>query len=134
MVETAQDGVEGLDKAMEQAFDLILLDLALPLKDGFDVCRDLRQAGIATPILMLTARTQTSDKVVGLKLGADDYVTKPFSSAELLARIEALLPGRPRVWSCPARFASYGGHSRRETGLFNGSRVPASSIPDGEGR
>jgi two-component system alkaline phosphatase synthesis response regulator PhoP len=91
VVETAQDGVEGLDKAMDQAFDLILLDLALPLKDGFDVCRDLRQAGIATPILMLTARTQTSDKVVGLKLGADDYVTKPFSSAELLARIEALL-------------------------------------------
>lgn len=91
VVETAQDGVEGLDKAMDQAFDLILLDLALPLRDGFDVCRDLRQAGIATPILMLTARTQTSDKVVGLKLGADDYVTKPFSSAELLARIEALL-------------------------------------------
>ena len=91
VVETAQDGVEGLDKAMDQAFDLILLDLALPLKDGFDVCRDLRQAGIATPILMLTARAQTSDKVVGLKLGADDYVTKPFSSAELLARIEALL-------------------------------------------
>jgi two-component system alkaline phosphatase synthesis response regulator PhoP len=91
VVETAQDGVEGLDKAMDQAFDLILLDLALPLRDGFDICRDLRQAGIATPILMLTARTQTSDKVVGLKLGADDYVTKPFSSAELLARIEALL-------------------------------------------
>jgi len=91
VVETAQDGVEGLDKAMDQAFDLILLDLALPLRDGFDVCRDLRQAGIATPILMLTARAQTSDKVVGLKLGADDYVTKPFSSAELLARIEALL-------------------------------------------
>jgi len=91
VVDTAQDGVEGLDKAMDQAFDLILLDLALPLRDGFDICRDLRQAGIATPILMLTARTQTTDKIVGLKLGADDYVTKPFSSAELLARIEALL-------------------------------------------
>jgi two-component system, OmpR family, alkaline phosphatase synthesis response regulator PhoP len=67
------------------------LDVALPLRDGFDICRDLRQAGIGTPILILTARTQTVDKVVGLKLGADDYVTKPFASMELLARIEALL-------------------------------------------
>lgn len=91
VVEVAGDGVEGFEKAVDHAFDLILLDLALPRRDGIDVCRDLRQAGIATPILMLTARTQTTDKIVGLKLGADDYVTKPFSSAELMARIEAML-------------------------------------------
>lgn len=91
VVDTATDGVEGFDKAVDLPFDLIILDVALPLRSGFDVCRDLRQAGLATPILILTARTQTVDKVVGLKLGADDYVTKPFASMELLARIEALL-------------------------------------------
>jgi two-component system alkaline phosphatase synthesis response regulator PhoP len=91
VVDTAADGVAGLEKAMDLPFDLIILDVALPLRSGFDVCRDLRQAGLATPILILTARTQTVDKVVGLKLGADDYVTKPFASIELLARIEVLL-------------------------------------------
>jgi two-component system, OmpR family, alkaline phosphatase synthesis response regulator PhoP len=91
VVETAEDGVAGFEKAMDLPFDLIIMDVALPLRNGFDVCRDLRQAGLATPILILTARTQTVDKVVGLKLGADDYVTKPFASMELLARIEALL-------------------------------------------
>ena len=70
---------------------LILLDLMLPKKNGFDVCRDLRQLGLATPILMLTARNQIVDKVVGLKIGADDYLTKPFEMLELLARVEALL-------------------------------------------
>ena len=72
-------------------FDLIVLDVALPRKNGFDVCRDLRQRGIQTPILMLTARGQVVDRVVGLKLGADDYLTKPFEMIELLARVEALL-------------------------------------------
>ena len=91
VVDTAADGVAGFEKAIDLPFDLIILDVALPLRDGLDVCRDLRQTGLATPILMLTARTQTIDKVVGLKLGADDYVTKPFASMELLARIEALL-------------------------------------------
>ena len=91
VVDTATDGVAGFEKAMDLPFDLIILDVALPLRNGFDVCRDLRQAGLATPVLILTARTQTVDKVVGLKLGADDYVTKPFASMELLARIEALL-------------------------------------------
>lgn len=91
VVNTAADGVTGFEKAMDNPFDLIILDVALPLRNGFDVCRDLRQAGLATPILILTARTQTVDKVVGLKLGADDYVTKPFAAMELLARIEALL-------------------------------------------
>src|SRR6516164_5356898 len=85
VVETASDGVEAVDKATNLPFDLIILDLMLPRRSGLDVCRDIRGAGMATPILMLTARHETTDKVVGLKLGADDYVTKPFESAELLA-------------------------------------------------
>lgn len=95
VVDTAADGREGLEKATSLPFDLILLDVMLPFRSGFDICRDLRQAGLATPILLLTARDQTVDKVVGLKLGADDYVTKPFESAELMARIEALLRRAP---------------------------------------
>lgn len=90
-VDCARDGEEGLNRASSGDYDLITLDLMLPKKSGFDVCRDLRQRGITTPVLMLTARGQTVDKVVGLKLGADDYLTKPFESIELLARIEALL-------------------------------------------
>ncbi len=95
VVNVAGNGEEGLEKATRLPFDLIILDVMLPRKSGFDVCRDIRQAGLATPILMLTARGQTVDKVVGLKLGADDYVTKPFELPELLARIEALLRRAP---------------------------------------
>jgi two-component system alkaline phosphatase synthesis response regulator PhoP len=91
VVDTASDGSEGLEKAVTSPFDLIILDVMLPDRNGFDVCREIRQAGLATPILLLTARSQTTDKVIGLKLGADDYVTKPFKSAELMARIEVLL-------------------------------------------
>ena len=91
LVDTAQDGVEAFDKATSQPFDLIILDLMLPVRSGLDVCRDIRRAGLATPILMLTALHQTTDKVVGLKVGADDYVTKPFKAAELMARVEVLL-------------------------------------------
>jgi two-component system, OmpR family, alkaline phosphatase synthesis response regulator PhoP len=91
VVNLATTGEEGLERATQLPFDLIILDVMLPGKNGFDVCRDIRQAGLATPILMLTARGQTVDKVIGLKLGADDYVTKPFETLELLARIEALL-------------------------------------------
>jgi len=91
IVDTAADGVEGLEKATSKPFDLIILDIMLPYRSGLDVCRDIRQAGLATPILFLTARHQTTDKVIGLKLGADDYVTKPFKAVELIARIEALL-------------------------------------------
>ncbi|HMB92542.1 MAG TPA: response regulator, partial [Rhodothermales bacterium] len=89
-VETAGDGPTGLARASSEPFDLIVLDVMLPGKNGFDVCRDLRQQNIDTPILMLTARGQVVDKVVGLKLGADDYLTKPFEMIELLARLEAL--------------------------------------------
>ena len=88
-LETAADGEEGLRKAVEGAYDLIVLDVMLPKKNGFDVCRDVRKAGIVTPIVMLTARGQLVDKVLGLKIGADDYLTKPFEVLELLARIEA---------------------------------------------
>jgi two-component system alkaline phosphatase synthesis response regulator PhoP len=90
-VDTAPDGLEGEAKATTGSFDLILLDVMLPGKGGFDVCRDVRQHGTTTPILMLTARGQTIDKVLGLKIGADDYLTKPFETMELLARVEALL-------------------------------------------
>jgi two-component system, OmpR family, alkaline phosphatase synthesis response regulator PhoP len=85
------DAVKGLARASTGAFDAILLDVMLPGGNGFDVCRTLRQRGIQTPILMLTARGQVVDRVVGLKLGADDYLVKPFEMAELLARIEALI-------------------------------------------
>ena len=91
LVDTAGDGIEALEKATSEPFDLIILDLMLPARSGLDVCRDIRLAGLATPILMLTALHQTTDKVVGLKIGADDYVTKPFKAAELMARIEVLL-------------------------------------------
>jgi two-component system alkaline phosphatase synthesis response regulator PhoP len=91
----AADGVAGLNNAISGEFDLILLDVMLPVKNGYDVCRDLRQKGVNTPVLMLTAKGETIDKVLGLKLGADDYLTKPFEVIELLARIEALLRRSP---------------------------------------
>jgi two-component system alkaline phosphatase synthesis response regulator PhoP len=91
VVDLADDGEKGYEKATGQPFDLIILDIMLPRCNGLDVCRGIRLAGLATPILLLTARGQTVDKVVGLKLGADDYVTKPFDTMELMARIEVLL-------------------------------------------
>lgn len=90
-VQTATDGDVGLTKATQEKVALIILDVMLPKKTGFEVCRQLRHRGFDAPILMLTAKTQVVDRVVGLKLGADDYLTKPFEPAELLARVEALL-------------------------------------------
>jgi DNA-binding response OmpR family regulator len=90
-VSCARDGLEGLSMAAEHPFDLIVLDIMLPKLDGFEVCKRLRQDRVMTPILMLTAKSQEIDKVLGLELGADDYVTKPFSSRELLARIKSIL-------------------------------------------
>jgi DNA-binding response OmpR family regulator len=90
-VATASDGDEGLQKAASFLPDLVILDVMLPRKNGFDVCRELRARSIATPVVMLTARNQETDKVLGLELGADDYVTKPFSITELLARVRAVL-------------------------------------------
>ncbi len=94
-VKTAADGESGFRLAASGDFDLIILDVMLPKKNGLDVCRDLRRQNVQTPILMLTARGETIDKVLGLKLGADDYLTKPFEVLELLARIEALLRRSP---------------------------------------
>jgi two-component system alkaline phosphatase synthesis response regulator PhoP len=90
-VESAPDGDRGLKKATEEPFDLVVLDLMLPCRSGLDVCRDIRAAGMAVPILILTARNQTVDKVIGLKTGGDDYLSKPFDTPELMARIEALI-------------------------------------------
>jgi len=93
-VDTAADGEAGLGRASSGAYDLIVLDVMLPRMNGFDVCREARRRGVDAPILMLTARGQLVDKVVGLKLGADDYLTKPFEMPELMARLEALLRRR----------------------------------------
>jgi two-component system alkaline phosphatase synthesis response regulator PhoP len=90
-VEMAADGETASRRGMEGAFDLILLDVMLPKKDGFTVCREFRRGGVKTPVILLTARAQEAEKVLGLELGADDYVTKPFSPLELRARIKAVL-------------------------------------------
>lgn len=94
-VEAAGDGEVGFARASGEPFDIIVLDVMLPKRDGLDVARSLRQQGVQTPILMLTAKGQVVDRVVGLKLGADDYLTKPFEMVELLARLEALLRRAP---------------------------------------
>jgi DNA-binding response OmpR family regulator len=90
-VQVASDGVTASRLGQEGTFDLIILDVMLPHKDGFEVCREVRRAGIKVPILMLTAKAREAEKVMGLELGADDYVTKPFGTRELRARIRALL-------------------------------------------
>ena len=94
-VETAGDGLAAIARATGEPFDVIVLDVMLPGVDGFEVARTIRQQGVQTPILMLTARSQVVDRVIGLKLGADDYLTKPFETIELLARLEALLRRAP---------------------------------------
>ncbi len=112
-VEVVRDGEAATRRAREEPFDLVLLDLMLPKKDGFDVCREIRRAGVQSMILVLTARTQETEKVLGLDLGADDYVTKPYSPKELRARIRALLrrtapetgaPGIVRFGECEVDF------------------------------
>lgn len=107
-VETESNGEAGLKRASEQSFDLLILDVGLPKKNGFDVLRDLRQRGITTPALMLTARGQVVDKILGLKLGADDYLTKPFNTGELLARIEAVLRRSPEGTATTADVFAFG--------------------------
>lgn len=96
-VESSGDGEEGFKKALEGRFNLLILDVMLPRKKGFDICRDVRKAGLVVPIIMLTAKSEMVDKVLGLKIGADDYVTKPFEMIELMARVEALLRRAPAV-------------------------------------
>jgi DNA-binding response OmpR family regulator len=130
-VESAQDGNAGFERALDGPFDLILLDVALPGRGGFDVLRDLRQKKVDTPVLMLTARGQVVDRVLGLKLGADDYLPKPFDMMELLARIEALL--RRRQGSRQGMTGSYAFgdvrvDSRRAEVTRGGSPVDLSSL------
>lgn len=90
-VDTANDGEQGLKKIIDNSYNLIILDVMMPKKSGFDVCKEVRKAGITTPVILLTAKGDEIDKVVGLEIGADDYVTKPFSLRELLARVKAIL-------------------------------------------
>jgi DNA-binding response OmpR family regulator len=90
-VDTAMEGSSGLQKVLQNQYDLILLDIMLPGVSGFDICKTARKEGVNTPVIMLTARGEEIDKVLGLELGADDYITKPFSVRELLARIRAIL-------------------------------------------
>jgi len=104
MVTSVTDGQNGLDAASANAADVILLDVMLPKVNGYEICRSLREQGLEVPILMLTAKTQEEDVVVGLNLGADDYMTKPFRSSELVARIRALL----RRGTTPARLVRFG--------------------------
>ncbi|MBO6536385.1 MAG: response regulator transcription factor [Balneolaceae bacterium] len=96
-VDSASDGALGFEKALNGDYDVIILDLMLPKKDGLDICKDLRQQNVQTPIIMLTAKGQVIDKVLGLKLGADDYMQKPFDMMELLARIEVQLRKRKAI-------------------------------------
>ncbi len=104
MVSVARDGNSGMELATRELFDLLILDLMLPGQNGLTICQKLRQLGSSEPILMLTARRQTMDKVVGLRTGADDYLTKPFKMVELLARVDALLRRvRPGKTTGPVR-------------------------------
>jgi two-component system alkaline phosphatase synthesis response regulator PhoP len=132
-VETSYDGEAGLMRATNERFDAIILDIMLPRKSGFDVCRDLRQRGVATPLIMLTARGQIVDKVVGLKLGADDYLTKPFEMSELLARLEALLrrapsAPEPAVASDVYQFGPVQVNFRRAEVDFSGKAIELSAL------
>lgn len=106
-VEHAAEGLAGEQMAMSGEFDVILLDVMLPGKDGFQICQTLRQKNIETPILMLTARTTDIDTVMGLKLGADDYLTKPFDMSVLLARIEAILRRSERAAVKPSNITDH---------------------------
>jgi two-component system alkaline phosphatase synthesis response regulator PhoP len=128
-VGSATDGDAGLALAARDAWDVVLLDVMLPGKGGFDVCRDLRQRGIATPVIMLTARGQVVDKVLGLKLGADDYLTKPFDMMELLARIEVQLRRSPASTSDPVhlRFGDVVVDTRKAEVTRNGAVLEMSA-------
>jgi two-component system alkaline phosphatase synthesis response regulator PhoP len=123
-VESSPDGESGLERASREGFDLLLLDVTLPRLGGSDVLRELRRRGVETPVIMLTARGQLVDRVVGLKLGADDYVTKPFEIAELLARIEA------RLRRAPASVHAAEGHRFGDISVdFRRAEVTRAGVP-----
>jgi DNA-binding response OmpR family regulator len=121
-VDVMADGLEGERAARTGHYDLLLLDLMLPKKDGLAVCRALRAAGVKTPIIVLTARAHEADKVLGLELGADDYITKPFSSRELMARVRAVLrragesPPGPDVFERGDLMVDFGRYETRRAG------------------
>lgn len=130
-VTTAEDGETGLAELAAETFDLAILDVMLPGIDGFEVCRELRRRGLGLPVLMLTARSEVVDKVVGLKLGADDYLTKPFETAELMARIEALLRRGSAPMTAGADSYTFGPvrvDFRRAEVLKDGEPVDVSSL------
>ena len=139
-VESASDGITGLARASKEPFDLMVLDVMLPGKSGLDVCRELRQHGKDLAVLMLTAKTQLTDRVVGLKLGADDYLTKPFEPPELLARIEALLRRVKKEKLTPVARFEFGNvevdfesaevRKRRRGGQPGGEGTRAASLSD----
>jgi len=104
---TANDGEKGLEAALDSKADLILLDIMLPKINGYEICRQVREVGLDIPIIMLTAKGQESDIILGLNLGADDYVTKPFSIKELLARVSAFLRRAKKSESCEYKFADF---------------------------
>jgi two-component system alkaline phosphatase synthesis response regulator PhoP len=108
-VESAADGLAGQELATRDTFELIILDVMLPSRSGFEVCRQLRKNGIQAPILMLTARSELNNKVQGFKAGADDYLTKPFESAELQMRVQALLRRVPSDAKKKMKNAEFGG-------------------------
>lgn len=129
VVETAADGDEAVLAARERAFDLILLDVMLPRKDGLQVCRELRRGGLTTPIILLTARSLEAEKVMGLRLGADDYVTKPFGTEELRARIEAVLRrSRPGAATNDFRFGDITVDFLRCEVTRRGTRVDVTAV------
>jgi DNA-binding response OmpR family regulator len=125
-VDTASDGEEGLNKILYNKYNLVVLDVMMPKISGFEVCREIRKKGIKTPVILLTAKGEEIDKVLGLELGADDYVTKPFSLRELLARIKAILrrgenlPGSEskneniKIGKLEVNFASYTARAGKE--------------------
>ena len=127
----AYDGKTGLQLALEQNPDLVLLDLMLPEMDGFDVCRQIRASGSAVPILMLTAREEETDKVLGLELGADDYITKPFAVRELMARVKANIRRVSMVSQQPAEPAAEAKEGRLERGRVTIDLGSATVYKDG---
>src|ERR1700690_3993182 len=131
LVNAAREGETGLEMEIREPVDLILLDLMLPGQNGLTVCERLRKAGSTTPILMLTARRQTKDKVAGLKAGGDDYLTKPFQMSELLARVEALLrrsAAAPGAKEVRYAFADIRIDTRRTEVSRDGQVVPMSAM------
>lgn len=127
-IELAEDGIAALEAAARSQFDLILLDVMLPKKDGFSVCRELRASGLHVPIVMLTARGQEADKVRGLEIGADDYVTKPFSPGELNARIKAILRRAKPETPAIRKFGNTTVDFKRFEAFRNGSKIELTAL------